>query len=155
MVNVKSYVRIADDKTEAWLYLCAPEEGTKYEKPEIIRYLQLNGVVAGINESHVAAMCKKQIYEREVKIASSEKGDPGCAGHFEFFFSTEKPKPEIRKDGTVDYRSMSLVQNVEEGQLLAIYHPAVQGTSGRCPRSRGESQYVQGVKTAQRQGYQQ
>ncbi len=26
---------------------------------------------------------------------------------------------------------MSLVQNVEEGQLLAIYHPAVQGTSGR------------------------
>ena len=93
MVNVKSYVRIADDKTEAWLYLCAPEEGTKYEKPEIIRYLQLNGVVAGINESHVAAMCKKQIYEREVKIATSEKGDPGSAGRFEFFFSTEKPKP--------------------------------------------------------------
>ena len=131
MVNVKSYVRIADDKTEAWLYLCAPEEGTRYEKPEIIRYLQLNGVVAGINESHVAAMCKKQIYEREVKIASSEKGDPGNAGRFEFCFNTEKPKPEIRKDGTVDYRSMSLVQNVEEGQLLAVYHPAIQGTAGR------------------------
>jgi len=131
MVNVKSYVRIADDKTEAWLYLCAPEEGTRYEKPEIIRYLQLNGVVAGINESHVAAMCKKKIYEREVKIASSEKGDPGNAGRFEFFFNTEKPKPEIRKDGTVDYRSMSLVQNAEEGQLLAVYHPAVQGTAGR------------------------
>ena len=131
MVNVKSYVRIADDKTEAWLYLCAPEEGTRYEKPEIIRYLQINGVVAGINESHVAAMCKKQIYEREVKIASSEKGDPGNAGRFEFFFNTEKPKPEIRKDGTVDYRSMSLVQNVEEGQLLAVYHPAIQGTAGR------------------------
>ena len=50
MVNVKSYVRIAEDKKEAWLYLCAPEEGTRYEKPEIMRYLQLNGVVAGINE---------------------------------------------------------------------------------------------------------
>lgn len=131
MINVKSYVRITEDKTEAWLYLCAPEEGTRYEKSEIIRYLQLNGVVAGINESHIAAMCKKQIYEREVKVAASEPGDPGSAGRFEFFFSTEKPKPEIRKDGTVDYRSMSLVQNVEEGQLLAIYHPAVQGTSGR------------------------
>lgn len=131
MVNVKSYVRIAEDKKEAWLYLCAPEEGTRYEKPEIMRYLQLNGVVAGINESHVAAMCKKQIYDREVKIASSEKGEPGSAGYFEFFFSTEKPRPEIRTDGTVDYRSMSLVQNVEEGQLLAVYHPAIQGTSGR------------------------
>ena len=26
---------------------------------------------------------------------------------------------------------MSLVQNVEEGQLLAVYHPAIQGTAGR------------------------
>lgn len=131
MVNVKSYVRIAEDKTEAWLYLYAPEDGTGYEKAEILRYLQLSGVKAGINESHVAAMCKKKIYEREVKIATSEKGDPGSEGRFEFFFNTEKPKPEIRNDGTVDYRSMSLVQNVDEGQLLAIYHPAVQGTSGR------------------------
>ncbi len=131
MVNVKSYVRITEDKTEAWLYLCAPDDGGRYEKSEIIRYLQLNNVVAGINESHVAAMCKKQIYEREVKVASSVKGAPGREGYFEFFFDTEKPKPKINKDGTVDYRSMSLVQNVTEGSLLAVYHPAVQGTSGR------------------------
>jgi hypothetical protein len=131
MVNVKSYVRITEDKSEAWLYLCAPEDGAQYEKSEILRYLQLNGVQAGINESHVAAMCKKQIYEREVKVATSELGEPGEPGRYEFFFSTEKPKPEIRKDGTVDYRSMSLVQNVEEGDLLATYHPPIQGTSGR------------------------
>lgn len=58
MVNVKSYVRIADDKTEAWLYLCAPEEGTKYEKPEIIRYLQLNGVVA-VSMSRMLRQCAR------------------------------------------------------------------------------------------------
>ena len=34
MVNVKSYVRIKDDNTEAWLYLCAPEDGKRYEKAE-------------------------------------------------------------------------------------------------------------------------
>jgi uncharacterized protein (DUF342 family) len=131
MVNVKSYVRIAEDKTEAWLCLCEPEDAGQYEKHEILRYLQLNGVQAGINESHVAAMCNKKIYDREVKIASSEKGEPGVPGRYEFFFNTEKPKPEIRKDGTVDYKSMSLVQNVTEGELLAEYHPAVQGSSGR------------------------
>ncbi len=131
MVNVKSYVRITEDKKEAWLYLCAPEGDAQYEKSEIMSYLQHHNVVAGINESHVAAMCKKKIYEREVKIATSEKGDPGRSGWYEFFFNTEKPKPEVRKDGTVDYRSMTLVQNVEEGALLALYHPAVQGRPGR------------------------
>ena len=84
MVNVRSYVRIADDKTAAWLYLYAPEDGTSYEKSEVMRYLHLSGVQAGINESHVAAMCKKKIYEREVKIASSEKGEPG---RHKFFLS--------------------------------------------------------------------
>ena len=131
MINVRSYVRIAEDRTEAWLYLCAPEDEGMYEKSEILRYLQLNSVVAGINESNVAAMCKKQIYEREVKVASSVQGDPGHDGYFEFLFDTEKPKPKINSDGSVDYRSMSLVQNTTEGSLLAIYHPAVQGTSGR------------------------
>ena len=131
MVNVKSYVRISEDNTEAWLYLCAPEDGSSYEKSEVMRYLQVNKVVAGINESHIAAMCKKKIYEREVRVATSEKGLPGREGYYEFFFNTEKPKPEIRKDGSVDYRSMSIVQNVDEGDLLAVYHPAVQGTSGR------------------------
>ena len=131
MVNVRSYVRITDDNSEAWLYLCAPEDGSFYEKSEVMRYLNVNNVVAGINESNVAAMCKKKIYEREVKVASSEIGDEGHEGYFEFFFNTEKPKPEIRNDGSVDYSSMSLVQNVTEGDLLAIYHPAVQGRSGR------------------------
>lgn len=131
MVNVKSYVRIADDRTEAWLYLCAPEDQETYEKSEIIRFLQDNKVVAGINESHIAAMCKKKIYDREVRVAASEKGEAGHAGYYEFFFDREKKKPTIRKDGSVDYRSMSLIQSVEEDQLLARYHPAVQGNPGR------------------------
>lgn len=131
MVNVRSYVRIAEDNSEAWLYLCAPEDAECYEKSEIIHYLNVNKVMAGINESHVAAMCKKRIYEREVKIASKVMGEAGSPGYYEFKFNTEKPKPEIRKDGSVDYRSMSLIQNVEEGDLLAVYHPAVQGTSSR------------------------
>lgn len=131
MVNVKSYVRITDDRTEAWLYLCAPEEQECYEKAEIISFLQKNNVQVGINESHVAAMCKKKIYDREVKVASSEPGEAGHEGFYEFFFDLEKKKPTIRKDGSVDYRSMSLVQSVEENTLLAKYHPAKQGTPGR------------------------
>lgn len=131
MVSDKSYVRVTEDHSEAWLYLCAPEDEQSYTKSEIIQYLHENQVIAGINESNVAAMCKKRIYEREVKVAMSEKGEEGCNGHYEFFFDNEEKKPTIRKDGSVDYRSMSLIQNVEEGDLLARYHPAMQGKPGR------------------------
>jgi len=131
MVNSKSYVRITDDKTEAWLYLSPPVDELPYEKAEVLQYLQRHQVIAGINESNIAAMCKKKIYEREVKVASSEKGEEGRAGHFEFFFDTDKRKPVIRKDGSVDYKSMSLIQNVTAGDLLVRYHPAVQSKPGR------------------------
>lgn len=131
MVNVKSYVRISDEHNEAWLYLCAPENKDEYDKQEVLQYIQRNKVVAGINTSNVAAMCKKKIYEREVKIASSEIGEVGSSGRYEFFFETGKRKPAIRKDGSVDYVSMSLIQSVEEGTLLARYYPAKQGIPGR------------------------
>lgn len=131
MVSDKSYVRITEDRSEAWLYLSAPEEEESYEKAEIIRYLHENNVIAGINESNVAAMCKKRIYEREVKVAVSEKGEEGCNGYYELFFDNGEKKPTIRKDGSVDYRSMSLIQSIEVGDLLARYHPAVQGKPGR------------------------
>ena len=40
MVSDKSYVRITEDKSEAWLYLCAPDSEADYDKAEIIRFLQ-------------------------------------------------------------------------------------------------------------------
>ena len=134
--ELKNAVFVSNDvelKTEIGKHtrLIVSTDAEFYEKSEIMHYLNVNKVVAGINESHVMAMCKKKIYEREVKVASKVMGEAGQPGYYEFKFSTEKPKPEIRKDGSVDYRAMSLIQNVEEGDLLAIYHPAVQGTSSR------------------------
>lgn len=131
MINPKSYVRITEDHSEAWLYLCEPVEASEYNKSEVIDYLQLNKVIVGINESHIAAMCKKKIYGREVKVATSEKGENGNNGYYEFLFSLEKKKPKINKDGSVDYKSMSLIESVQAGQVIARYHPAVQGTPGR------------------------
>lgn len=131
MVNDKSYVRVTDDAKEAWLYLCAPEEGESYEKTEIIQFLHEHKVVAGLNESNIAGMCKKKIYEREVRVAACVLGEEGCAGHYEFYFDLEKKKPTIRKDGSVDYRSMNLIQNAAAGDLLARYYPAVQGKEGK------------------------
>ena len=36
----------------------------------------------------------------------------------------------IREDGSVDYQSMNMVNSVQEGDVLAKYHPAVDGVPG-------------------------
>jgi len=127
-----TYVKITPDNMEAYLYLSPPEEGEFYSSEQIIEYLKRQGVTAGIIYSSIEAMTKKGVYYREVKIAEGTKAVNGINGSYEFKFSREDVtrKPIIRSDGSVDYQSMSLIENTTIGDVLAIYHPPIVGEPG-------------------------
>lgn len=124
-------VRITENALEAWLYL-APREDKPYTKEELLNLLKSEGVCHGINESNVAAMAKKKVYEREIKVATAVLPKEGANGYYEFSVPEEGlvKMPEIREDGSVDYRSMSVLTNVKEGDVVARYHKAEPGTPG-------------------------
>ena len=55
----------------------------------------------------------------------------GQDGFYEYKVNMNlEKKPKILPDGSVDYWSMYSVQSVQKDQVIAIYHPAVQGTDG-------------------------
>lgn len=127
-----SCVRITEDKIEAWLYLEEPAEGEEYSKAGLIEYLNQNGVNEGIITSNLAAMAKKRIYKREIKVAEGRPATDGTPGFYDFYFTPGdlSKAPQIREDGSVDYTSMKALQNVHKGDKIALYHPAVQGQDG-------------------------
>lgn len=127
-----AYVRVADDAMVAWIYLNPPKEGEAfYSRSDIVQFINENNVVAGLHESNISAIAKKHVYEREIVIAKGIEPIEGQNGYFEFFFDTsDKRKPQVREDGTVDYSSMSSLSNVEEGDKVAVYHPAVVSQNG-------------------------
>lgn len=129
--KIDTYVKITEDKMSAWLYLAEPEN-TDYKKEDILALLKEEGVSYGLNRSNIAAMAKKKVYEREIKVAEGLPALEGKGGSFEFFIDVEgtPKKPKIKEDGSVDYASMSAVQQVEKGAVIAVYHPAVVGQSG-------------------------
>ena len=127
-----SYVRVAEDGMQAWLYLYAPGEGKEpYSRDLIMQFLTENKVLKGYHTSNLAAIVKKGVYGREILVAKGIEPIEGENGYYEFFFdSSDKRKPAIREDGTVDYSSMSSLTNVQEGTLIARYHHAVNGRNG-------------------------
>ncbi len=128
-----TYVRITDDKMQAWLYL-APKAGSEpYARDEILRLLVENGVLYGFDQSIIVAVAKKGIYHREILVASGAEPQKGSDGYFEYTFDIQsgKSKPVIREDGSVDYQSMRAVNSVQAGSLLATYYHAVPGVSGK------------------------
>lgn len=134
--KTKTYVRVTEDERQAWLYLMPKEDGEAYTREELVELLQEQDVTAGINEDNLIAMAKKKVYEREIKVAEYIAPIEGKDGYYEYFFDINgsSKHPKIREDGSVDYQSMNMVNNVKEGAILAKYHPSVAGTPGRDVR---------------------
>lgn len=144
--ETSTYVRITEDNSQAWLYLTKKEDGSAYTKEEIYQLLEKNEVRAGYNRSNIAAMAKKKVYEREIKVAESVQPVSGENGYYEYAVDVENTvkMPQVREDGSVDYQSMSVISNVNAGDLVARYHHAVKGTPGI--NVRGEEIPVEPVK---------
>ncbi|HKM03921.1 MAG TPA: FapA family protein [Lachnospiraceae bacterium] len=132
MEQEKNYVRITKDKMEAWLYLTPPKDASDYTKADLISIIEANNVKVGLISSNIAAMAKKRIYHREVKVADGIPCREGSDGTYEYFLDTRdySKSPKINENGTVDYQSMSLLQNVKKDDVLAIYHNLDKGEPG-------------------------
>lgn len=126
-----TYVRISEDKMQAWLHL-VPEENIEYKRDDLKDILRAFGVTSGFHDSNLAAIIKKKIFFREVLAAVGTPAKMGRDGYYEFFVSTENylKNPKINPDGSVDYRSMNLLENVSKDQLIAQYHPVILGVEG-------------------------
>ncbi|MBQ9437713.1 MAG: DUF342 domain-containing protein [Lachnospiraceae bacterium] len=124
-----SYIRLGDEEMVAYLYLMPREEG--YTPDDIITFMQSMGVFEGYNRSNISAICHKNVYNREIVVAEGKPALKGQDGYYEYFFDTSlHTSPDIREDGSVDYTSMNELPNVNAGDLLAVYHPAVPGENG-------------------------
>lgn len=126
-----TYLRVDEDEMAAWLYLAPPDAGQTYVKRDLENYLEMQGVIKGYHSSNLSAMIKKKVYEREILVARGAETKPGSDGWFEYLFTPEEHSgPKVNEDGSVDYSSMSALQNVHKGDKVAIYHYAVQGENG-------------------------
>lgn len=126
-----SYVKVADDDMSAWMYLTVPSGKERYAMDELTDFLEKNGVITGYHHSNLAAMIKKKVYEREILVAKGQPAIEGNDGYYEYKFDSEKNKaPRVLEDGRVDYTSMSVLQNVRKGDVVAIYHHAEMGQDG-------------------------
>ncbi len=142
-ISETSYVKISEDNMEARVYLVPTElleESSKEaEEPEVLddmvseltEYLHDNGVWAGIIESIEEKIFREKMFHCEVIVAKGVLPVDGVDGWYEYKFQLEHDnKPKINEDGSVNYWNISLIEKVEQGQVIAVYQPAVQGNDG-------------------------
>lgn len=129
--NDKIQVRCSDDQMVAYILVPKPAPETIYRISDLEEALHAKGVTEGIDRGVLADMIDCERYGVEVRAAFGKEPVDGKDGYFEYFFNRSfNKKPKIKEDGTADYWNMQVIEQVHEGQVIACYHPAVQGEPG-------------------------
>lgn len=137
VVTDKWRCTISDDCMSATVFVTPPEPSETITAEDVAVFLRANGVLAGIIYSEIEKLINEKTYYKDVEVARGRRMTESQNGYYEFLFSIGEIKhPKIRSDGSVDYQSMSVIQSVSPGDVLAVYHPAVAGSSGLDVKNR-------------------
>ena len=131
-------VQISSNGLEATLTFKIPDgknEVPSFTAAQLLGFLNNANVTFGIDQDMLKRLADSPIYGKPVKVAAGTPQQQGTPGYFEYTFETKfNRKPTIRPDGTADYMSIKTIETVEKGDVIAVYHPAVQGSRGMSVR---------------------
>lgn len=97
----------------------------------LMYFLKRKGIRHGIKAGVVAEMVTQSQCELFVDVAESTPAVDGTDAKIEFKIQVSPEiKPQVLKDGSVDYRSIQTFTPVSKGEILAIKHPPGIGIPG-------------------------
>lgn len=137
LVKEKPLVRVSFDEMEAYIELPEPGEDEEYTVSFLTQELAEKGISSSIDAAALNYMVSEHIYGQETLIARGTQPVDGVDGYYEYKFDTNlDTKPKLLPNGSVDYWSVHSIEAVVAGQVIAIYHPAVEGLDGLSVKGR-------------------
>ena len=131
LTEQKPLVRISYDEMEGYMLLPEPRQDEEYVVALLTQALEEKGINTGINVQRLESMVADRIYNTEILVAQGTEAVDGVDGYYEYNFNANLDrKPKVLPDGSVDYWSVHSIEAVVAGQVIAVYHPAVQGHDG-------------------------
>lgn len=98
---------------------------------DVAALLAEKGIVYGINEVALKAVCDHPMYNRPFTVAKGKEPKTGADGFLKYLVETSRDlRPKLREDGTVDYRDLGFIQPVVKDQPLCEIHLAEKGEDG-------------------------
>lgn len=129
-MDIKAYdIRVTKDKMQ--VVFCLERISDVITTEQILNDLANMGIRTGINKEIIDTIVESKPLFTEYVIAEGIHPTKPFPGRVDYFFKTGKDiKPSMDKDGNVDFKNLSLISNVKEGELLAKLMPVEPGEPG-------------------------
>ncbi|MFV0515947.1 MAG: DUF342 domain-containing protein [Aminipila sp.] len=119
-----AYIRAQD-------YQRGKDIDNRIPKEVIYDLLKEKEVSYGIDNDGIQEYCKGKSLFKDFQVATGKRPIKGEDGSVEFFFPIDlRYAPKEKDDGTVDYKELGVVRNVNEGDLLCRITPPTDGVEG-------------------------
>lgn len=132
--NAKISYSISDDKMRAYVTVTKPNKGGReMDLQDVKEIMENSGVTFGFQEENVAKCLEEGTFNIPILAAEGRAPVNGQNAKVEYLVNVNKkviPK-YIGEDQSIDYKDLSIVENVEQGQKLARKIPATDGEVGR------------------------
>lgn len=121
----------SDSEMSASMLICQKENRQKYSADEISSLLAKAGIKNGVDIQKVNEVIDREIYNKEICIASGKPAIEGQDGEFEFHFKTALSyMPYENEDGSVDYSKIDFFIPVTKDTEIVTYHKGNPGMMG-------------------------
>ena len=123
---------ISKDRMTVTAFFYPPSEGAELmTEKEVMDSLAYRKVTYGIQQEAIHGFFEHRQYCTPIVVAQGKEVKQGKNAKVELHFNSNlRAKPTLKEDGSVDYFNLNLINNVQEGQLLATLHPEVLGEPG-------------------------
>lgn len=124
-------ITIEENGNKAYAYI-PWIRGNMVTKEDIYQDLERREIVFGVKEDAIADLIDKRRMNEKILIAEGIPAKKGKDGWFEWFVRLDLPRiPAPLPDGGVDYVNIEAFEMVEEGEKIAVYHRAEEGSNGK------------------------
>lgn len=130
----ESYVLdISEDKMYATVRFIPPTElGRRLTFDDFLRDLRLRNIVYGIQMEGLQEHFQSEgLYGTDIALAKGKEPTPGVDASIKYFFNTETHRrPRVCEDGSVDYFTLTTINQCKKGDALAQIIPEIPGIDG-------------------------
>ncbi len=126
-------VKISQDQLSAHLNYYPALGGKKLTAAEIIKILNENRVVFGVDQDKINELVKKDLKLESVLIAKGKPPEQAKDAELVYHFDDKKKSIGTkREDGSIDYYDLGLINNVQPGDILVSKQPPEPGIPGKA-----------------------
>ncbi len=130
--NATVEVQVSEDKKIAYIRLIPPlNGGMPPVYNDLVKAVEDAKVVYGVRQDILEKLAITLQYNKSIKIAEAMLPVPGENSKIEYkFTATKDRKPKELPDGSVDFKSLGILQNVRKDEILCEKIPATEGIKG-------------------------